>query len=156
MASGVPFEPPSYEEFRLLAIANQGNLRAIASKLNLAPITLYSYFKRDPKAKEILDEVRGYNTFADCDLAEYVIRYNMTNHKEEPSIAQRAAEFTLDRKGKDRGWIRENSDLETSNEQTLEKFKEIMDVITNSQVQPSGDPSDLNIAESNISNADKS
>lgn len=120
MASGVPFEPPSYEEFRMLALAQKGNLRAIASKLNCIPHTLYSYFKRDPKAKDILDEVRGYNTFEDLDLAEYVIRFNMTNHKEEPSIAQRAAEFTLDRKGKDRHWIKDDNRESSTNDETIE------------------------------------
>ncbi len=115
LASGVPFDPPNHEEFRALAIKYHGNARAISDKLNIIPHTLYSYFKKDPKAKEILDEVRGYNTFTDLDLGEFVNRYNLLNYKENPSLAQRAAEFTLNQKGEDRGWGVKLSNIEETN-----------------------------------------
>lgn len=105
MASGYPFVPPPHDEFRLIAIKLNGNAKAIAAKLNITPLTLYSYFKKDPEAKQILDEVRGYNSFTDLDLAEHVNRFNMSQVSDNPAIAQRAAEFTLRFKGKDRGWI---------------------------------------------------
>lgn len=105
MASGYAFVPPPHEEFRLIAIKLNGNAKAIAAKLNITPLTLYSYFKKDPEAKQILDEVRGYNSFTDLDLAEHVNRFNMSQVSDNPAIAQRAAEFTLRYKGKDRGWI---------------------------------------------------
>lgn len=104
MASGYPFSPPDHEEFRAICIKMHGNAKAIAARLNIIPHTLYAYFKKDPKAKEILDEVRGYNHFTDLDLAEHVNRYNMSQVKENPSVAQRAAEFTLLYKGQERGW----------------------------------------------------
>lgn len=110
VASGVPFNPPDIEEFTALAIKHNGNVRAIAAHLNLTPITLYSYFKRDPKAKEIIDYVRGYNTVTDLDLAEHVNRYNMMNYKENPSLGQRASEFTLMSKGKERGFVRQQTE----------------------------------------------
>ncbi len=105
MAVGVPFQPPNLDEFRMICIKYHGNAKAIANHLNIIPHTLYSYFRRDPRAKEILDEIRGYNSFTDLDLAEYVNRYNLSQAKENPAVAQRAAEFTLKFKGKDRGWI---------------------------------------------------
>ena len=116
MASGYAFQPPDHEEFRAICIKLHGNAKAIAAKLNIIPHTLYSYFKKDPRAKEILDEVRGYNSFTDLDLAEYVNRYNMSQVTENPAIAQRASEFTLRYKGKDRGWV-ESDNKDASNQE---------------------------------------
>lgn len=127
MASGFPFVPPDHQEFRAIAIKLHGNAKAIAAKLNITPLTLYSYFKKDPQAKQILDEVRGYNSFTDLDLAEHVNRYNMSQVSDNPAIAQRAAEFTLRYKGKDRGWIdsetKELSSLDDQIADTLDKAK---------------------------------
>ena len=121
LASGVPFQPPNQEEFKALAIKYKGNAVAISGQLNIIPHTLYSYFKKDPKAKEILDEVRGYNTFTDLDLGEHVNRYNMSNYKENPVLAQKAAEFTLMSKGKERGWIKnQNEDNQSPKEDDIE------------------------------------
>ncbi len=120
MASGVAFVPPDYDEFRMICIKYHGNVRAISAHLNVMPITLYSYFKRDPKGKQIVDEIRGYNTLTDLDLAEHVNRYNMSQYKENPNTAQRAAEFTLGYKGKERGWIKEDSRNVALNEENIE------------------------------------
>jgi hypothetical protein len=117
MASGYAFQPPDHEEFRAICIKLHGNAKAIAAKLNIIPHTLYSYFKKDPKAKEILDEIRGYNSYTDLDLAEYVNRYNMSQVTENPAVAQRASEFTLRYKGKERGWIdSENKDTSSNDD----------------------------------------
>lgn len=127
MATGVPFIPPDHEEFRAIAVKLHGNAKAIAARLNIIPHTLYSYFKKDPRAKEILDEIRGYNSFTDLDLAEYVNRYNMSQATENPAVAQRAAEFTLRFKGKERGWIetetKELSNLDDRIGETLDNAK---------------------------------
>jgi len=148
VATGVPFIPPDYEEFKKIAFEYKGNVTAISKRLNIIPHTLYKYFKRDPKGKEIIDEIRGYNTFTDLDLAENVVRYNMANHREEPSIAQRAAEFTLGYKGKERGWIKDeiNSNVDSS---AVDKTMELINLLQNQS-------SDFKIADSNINNADKS
>lgn len=127
MASGYPFKPPDHDEFRAICIKLHGNAKAIAAKLNITPLTLYSYFKKDPRAKEILDEVRGYNSFTDLDLAEYVNRFNMSKAEENPAVAQRAAEFTLKFKGKERGWIetetKDHSDFDDKIADTLDTAK---------------------------------
>ena len=148
MAIGVDFEAPDYGEFELLAMSTHGNLKAMASKLSVSPVTLYRHFKKDPELKNILDEVRTYNNVTDVDLAEFVNRYNMSNYKEEPSIAQRAAEFTLGYKGKDRGWVKDD-DLKSSDPAVINKA---MDLISILQAQSS----DLSIADSNINNEDRS
>lgn len=125
MAYGIPFVPPDIEEFRIASIRYHGNAKAIAKHFNIIPHTLYSYFKKDPKAKALLDEIRGYNSFTDLDLAEYTNRINMSKMEENPAIAQRAAEFTLRYKGRDRGWF-ENETKEISPED--EKIETTLDV----------------------------
>ncbi len=125
LAHGIPFLPPDIEEFKAVAIKYNGNAKAIAKHFNIIPHTLYSYFKKDPKAKVILDEIRGYNSFTDLDIAEFVNRYNMTKYEENPAIAQRSAEFTLRYKGRERGWF-ENETKEISTED--EKIENTLDV----------------------------
>lgn len=147
VASGVPFVPPDIEEFIAIAIKHHGNVRAIAAYLNLTPITLYTYFKKDPKAKEIIDEVRGYNSFSDLDIAEHVNRYNMMNYKEKPALAQRAAEFTLITKGKDRGWIHKQNEDNLSLKEEEKSLTKSMDLVSYLQSK-----SDLNNEDSNIIN----
>lgn len=129
MATGVPFIPPDHEEFRAIAIKLHGNAKAIAARLNIIPHTLYAYFKKDPAAKQILDEIRGYNSFTDLDLAEYVNRYNMSQVTDNPSVAQRAAEFTLRFKGKDRGWV------EAETKELSSQDDRIADTIDNAKVK---------------------
>ena len=119
MVAGVDFEVPDYGEFEALAISVHGNIKAIAKKLSVTPVTIYRHFKKDPELKCIVDEAREYNSFFDLDLAEHVNRYNMTNFMNEPSIAQRAAEYTIDRKGRDRGWIKEDTREQSTNDENI-------------------------------------
>ncbi len=155
MVAGVDFEVPDYGEFEVLAISVHGNIKAIAKKLSVTPVTIYRHFKKDPELKCIVDEAREYNSFFDLDLAEHVNRYNMTNFINEPAIAQRAAEYTLDRKGRTRGWIKKEDDKENVSSDTLEKFTNLMDLISDSQESVSNE-STLNMADSKIISADKS
>jgi hypothetical protein len=139
---------PDKTDMKAIAVKYNGNVKAIAKEMKVCRDTIYKYFKRDPKGKEIIDHVRGYNTFTDADLAEHVIRYNMSNFEEKPAIAQRSAEFFLVHKAKDRGWVKD----EESKSQDSTLINKAMDLINILQNQSS----DLNIADNNISNADKS
>lgn len=139
---------PDKADMQTIAIKYNGNVKAIAKEMNVSRETIYQYFKRDPKGKEIIDHVRGFNTFTDADLAEHVIRWNMSNFDSKPGIAQRSAEFFLVHKAKDRGWVKED-DLKSEDPAVITKA---MDLISILQAQSS----DLSIADSNINNADKS
>ncbi len=122
---------PEKTEMRLVAIKYNGNVQAIARHYNINQDTIYKYFKRDPEGKKIIDDVRGLNTVTELDLAEHVMRFNMTNYKLNPGLAQRAAEKVIDKKGHSRGWSDNLStatpaldgQVEAENEEMEEKAK---------------------------------
>lgn len=95
---------PDKQDVLAIAIKYNGNITAMAEHFKIARNTIYDYLKRDPQGKEIIEYVRGYNTDVDLDGAEWVYRYNLKNYKEEPAVAQRAAEKVLASKGHLRGW----------------------------------------------------
>lgn len=139
---------PDKSDMKAIAIKYNGNIKAIAKELNVHRDTIYEYFKRDPEGEKIIQHVRGYNKFTDADLAEHVIRWNMSNFEKRPGIAQRSAEFFLVHQAKDRGWVKDD-DLKSEDPAVINKA---MDLISILQAQSS----DLSIADSNINNADKS
>lgn len=139
---------PDKSVLKAIAIKYNGNVKAIAKELNVNKDTVYQYFKRDPDGEEIIKHVRGYNKFTDADLAEHVVRWNMSNFEKRPGIAQRSAEFFLVHQAKDRGWVKDD-DIKSDDPAVINKA---MDLITILQAQSS----DLSMADSNIINADKS
>lgn len=100
---------PDKADFHIVAIKYNGNVKAIAEHFNVSRETIFQYFHRDPEGKKIIDLVRKYNTESDLDLAEYAVRYNLMNLKSNSALAQRAAELVIEKKGKSRGWIKEES-----------------------------------------------
>jgi len=152
MVYGIPFEPPEMEKFKEIAVKLRGNVHAIARYLKITENTLYVYFRKNPEGKEIIDHVRKFNAESDLDLAEKVIQYNMKNIKENPSIAQKAAEFTiLNRNGSERGWDKNKLNSDIIQPELVKNFNEMMQQITKSQSK-----SALNIAESSMINETKS
>ena len=95
---------PNKDYIKSLAVKCNGNISQMAKDLNVERSTIYEYIKRDPHGKKVMDEARGLNTENDLDLAEHVIRYNLTNYKTNPGLAQRAAEKVIDKKGHLRRW----------------------------------------------------
>lgn len=89
------------------AIEFNGNISSLAQYYKVCRETMYQYLKRDPQGKAIIQQVRGYNTEFDLDLAEKVVRKNMENYEQNPGLAQRAAEKIIDRKGHLRGYVME-------------------------------------------------
>lgn len=142
---------PDKSDVRAVAIKFNGNLTAMAKELKVSRETMYQYLKRDPNGKEIIEHIRGFNTFTDADLAEHVVRFNMMSFEKRPGIAQRSAEFFLIHKAKDRGWVKDEKDPQQDS-QLIDKAMELLD-----HLQSESDTnSALNIADSNINNADKS
>ncbi len=102
---------PDKSDMLAIAIKYNGNISKIAEHYNVSRDTTYEYFKRDIQGKQIIDTVRGVNTESDLDAAEYVIRSNMANYKNNPGLAQRAAEKVIDRKGHLRDWASAGTSL---------------------------------------------
>ncbi|HSN10061.1 MAG TPA: helix-turn-helix domain-containing protein [Hanamia sp.] len=105
------FNPDSQEwlnqVFRL-----HGNITQLAKKYDVSRETVYQYLNRNPDNKELLYNIRSFNTEFDLDIAEHVNRFNMLNFEKNPGLAQRAAEKVIDKKGHLRGW------KETTNDST--------------------------------------
>lgn len=111
---------PEKSEMLAVAIKHNGNVQAIARHFNIGNDTIYQYFKRDPEGKKIIDDVRGLNTETDLDLAEHIFRYNMSNFKNNPGLAQRAAEKVIDGKGHLRNWNEQILDKQPPNQSNLD------------------------------------
>ena len=101
--SRVLFNPDKID-MMAISVKYNGNIAKISEHFNVSRETIYKYIKRDPEGKEIIESTRGINTETDLDAAEHVIRYNMMNYKNNPGLAQRAAEKVIDRKGHLRDW----------------------------------------------------
>lgn len=125
------------------AIKLNGNISALAEHYKVSRETLYQYFKRDPKGKEIIDQVRGVNEETILDAAEHVLRYNLLNYKSNAGLAQRAAEKVIDRKGHLRGWVALPN--ETKVEESVESnFNALMEMIQ--ERQSASNISDINMS----------
>lgn len=95
---------PDVSDIKTVAVLKHGNIAQIAKHYKVSRETVYQYLYRNEEGKKIIDEVRTYNTVSDLDMAEAVIRLSMMKHEEQPSIALRAAEKVIDKKGHLRGW----------------------------------------------------
>ncbi len=124
---------PDKTEFRVIAIKYNGNINAIAQACNVSPETIYQYFKRDPEGKKIIDDVRGLNDDCILDSAEYVMRYNLVNYKNSPSLAQRAAEYVLHKKGHMRNWIDSEKHKEEASAEISGLYTDVMSQISKVQ-----------------------
>jgi hypothetical protein len=140
---------PDISDMLNVAIEKHGNIAQIAKHYNVSRDTVYVYLQRVEKGKEIIDLVRRYNSDADLDSAEFIFRYNMLNYKNNPGLAQRAAEKVIDRKGWMRGWKDEEDKLQDIPEVLQKQFEATMNQLSSLQ-------SERKIAESNINNDAKS
>jgi hypothetical protein len=95
---------PDISDVKKFIYIYHGNIAAIAREMNISRETMYQYLKKNPEAAELIQNVRGFNTETDLDLAEYVIRHSLINHKDNPALAVRCAEKVVDKKGRSRGW----------------------------------------------------
>ena len=99
------FNPDNTDKsFKDVCFKCYGNITDIAHEFNVSRETIYQYLNREPKAKEILDNVRHHNDCVFLDYAEKVMLSNMMNYKNNPGLAQRSAEKVIDKKGFMRGW----------------------------------------------------
>lgn len=101
--NGKKFDP-DLERLREIALKTHGNINGIAAEYGANRDTIYEFMKRSPEGKKIIDEAYVYNSNYDLDLAEYVVRYHMTNYKKNGALSMRAAEKVIDKKGELRGW----------------------------------------------------
>jgi hypothetical protein len=118
----VAYFSPDYSDMTAAAIKFNGNITALAEHFKVSRETMHQYMKRDPKGKEIIDQVRCYNNETMLDCAEHVIRYNLMNYKNNAGLAQRASEKVIDRLGHLRGWSSDKNEDEIH--ATLSSIKE--------------------------------
>ena len=95
---------PDINDIEEVSTRYHGNIAAIAGYYGVSRECIYQYMHRTPAGKAIIDKTRKINNETFMDLAEYVVRYNLTNYKNDSSLAQRAAEKVIDKKGRSRGW----------------------------------------------------
>lgn len=149
--SGKKVFSPDVSDIRTVAIAKHGNVAQMAKHFNVARDTMYQYLNRNEEGMKIIEEVRGYNTFSDLDMAEFVIRASMSQFETRPLIALRAAEKVLDKKGWMRGWLSDKGIETDENKEILtQKFEEIL-----AQLNSESD-SNLKMDESSINTETKS
>ena len=117
---------PKKEDFSKIAIEKNGNIHAISRHYKICTVTVHRYLNRDKDAKKTLEEARNFNTEIDLDLAEFVIRHNMENYKSNPNLAQRSAEFVLNKKGHLRGWLYTDSEKTPLNDSNNELMHRLM------------------------------
>lgn len=143
---------PDNVDMMQIAYKYHGNIAAIANHYKVSRDTVYEYFNRNHDGIEILKYIRKYNNEIHLDTAEYVLAYNMNNHKSNAALAQRAAEFVLDRKGHTRGYKQKPNEEEV-NEQTGKQVKALLDQLSemqNKQTElPPMDYNDLNSCDNN-------
>lgn len=113
-------------DIKALIYEYHGNIAQISQKLGLARFTVYNYLKSEPDLKKYLDECRSYNNETILDFAEHVFHYNLINYKNNPGLAQRAAEKVVERKGASRGWLGDTSGQNPINDKDLELSHENM------------------------------
>ena len=117
---------PDKSDFLDTSLKYNGNICAIARHYNISTETIYQYYHRDPIGKEIINIVRTLNTSTDVDLAEHVNRYNLGNYKTDPHLAQKAAEYTLTKKGLSRGWTLDKQIETTEQESKVDIENQLM------------------------------
>jgi len=149
----IAYFSPDESDMLSAAIKYNGNITSLAEHFKVSRETMHQYMKRDPKGKEIIDQVRCYNRETTLDIAEHVIRYNLHNYKNNAHLAQRAAEKVIDRLGYLRGWLSEKMSEQTDENKSLlaAKFEEIL-----SQLNAESTSDNLKREESNINSETKS
>lgn len=99
-----------------------GVIFGIADYFKVSRDTIYSFIRKHPELQVALDEARANKYEKMLDLAESVIEKTMQS-EEHIKIAQDSAKFTIDRRGKKRGW----GDGDQNNFQT--KIKSQLDIL---------------------------
>lgn len=83
-----------------------GNIRHAAKLLgydyNTGPI--FKRLKRHPEMREALEEIRRNRATVECDFAEDTVSYAMQQRERDLATSLKAAIFTLNNLGKDRGY----------------------------------------------------
>jgi len=128
-----PFNPDNPDMLEI-STKYHGNISQIANYFNVSRETIYQYQNRNPIGKKIIDEVRGYNTEFDLDIAEHVNRHNMLNYKDRPALAQRAAEKVLDKKGQSRGWKDRLEEVEKVSDEIKNQYDSLIKQLTDMKI----------------------
>jgi len=121
---------PEYPDFLAAAIKYNGNIKILAEHFSVSRETMHQFLKRDPNGKEIIDQVRCYNKETMLDLAEHVIRFNVSNYQNDPHLAQRAAEKVIDKLGYLRGWLSDK----TMEEEVKSTLSQIVEELKNGEI----------------------
>lgn len=95
---------PDDEDFETAAMEWHGNITAMAEIFGVVKSTMYTYIQRHPEKMQIIERARMLSDELFLDQAEFVVRYNMNQYKENAGLAQKAAEKVIDKKGHRRGW----------------------------------------------------
>ena len=81
-----------------------GRIYFASKMLDITPPTLYLRIKQDCNLQKIVDEAREQAHDMAIDQAESVIEKTMQMIEDNPNISLRSAMYTLDKKGRNRGW----------------------------------------------------
>jgi hypothetical protein len=95
-----------------------GNVAAVSRKFDISRQTAYKYIRENPEIQKIVNEAREYAEDNDLDLAESMNRYYLRSHEDYPSLCSIHVRYTLDKKGKKRGWGN-NENNSPPNEDTI-------------------------------------
>ena len=119
------FEPDE-KEFLELCVDRNGCISALARHYSVTRSTIYQYLKKQPEGKKIIDYVRGIAAELYLDKSEYVTEYNMDQYKENPAIAQKAADRVAERFGHLRGYGAPQQNQDYKNQENLDLMHENM------------------------------
>ncbi len=154
--SGVEKFSPDINDIKDVAVKLRGNIRSISKHFNVSRQTIYQYLHRTPDGMDVLKLSRSHTHEDFIDVAEFVTMYNMNNYKENPSLAQAAANKVIDKKGHSRGWLSEK-DQQDADPQSKAQFGAIMDQLSSLQSKKinSTQSSDSSLRmDDNINNSD--
>ena len=107
---GVPFDVPKDKIVTALKNA-KGVIEKTAIELKYAPNTVLRHIKKDPELVELLANLRSDYEETLLNLAEGVVETALRNHATDANNAVKMAMFTLNARGRERGWDNTLQDL---------------------------------------------
>ncbi len=112
----------------------KGVITHICKGLDVAHVTIINYINKDPELKQLMSEER--NAFDDvlCDMGESVLIHSM-RQTEDLSSALSAAKYSLNNKGRKRGYAPPNEKPETT-----ENFSQISEAAVKGKIKQEDEP----------------
>src|SRR4029077_64737 len=111
---------------------HKGIVARAAKELNIARYSLYRLINDDPDLYKLLCDLRSDVDEQFLDVAESIILRSMSDYEKRPSNALRATIYTLNSRGKTRGWNNVSAEV-NQNDDLKKAFEDVMQTVSKGQ-----------------------